>query len=182
MAKKKPKIGHRPSSYRAEYARIAFQHTLIGATDADLAAAFDVSEKTINTWKQKHPPFLQSLKAGKAHADSKVADCLFRRAIGYDHKAVKIFNNAGESFEHEYIEHIPPDTTAQIFWLKNRRPAQFRANPEVSVTVNNEVSVEQNEAKPAEKMTVAEMEAELVRLGVQPPTIKAGRNGHAAPK
>ena len=155
----------------------------MGATDADLAAAFCVSEQTVNSWKKRFPAFLESLKRGKGEADAKVAECLFKRATGYDHKAVKIFQKDGETFEHEYTEHIPPDTTAQIFWLKNRRPHQFRANPEVAVTVNNEVSVDTG--RPPEEWGRAEIIAELRRRGIEPitsqPPPKPATNGHRAP-
>ena len=131
---KKPR--HRPSSYKPEYAKIAYHHTLLGATDVDLAEAFSVSERTINNWKQQHPDFVQSLKRGKMEADAKVAACLYQRAIGYNVRLVKLFNHKGQIIEHKYTEHYPPDVTAQIFWLKNRRPAQFRDRPEVVVAVS----------------------------------------------
>lgn len=175
---------HRPTVYRAEYARMAFQHTLIGATDADLAALFGVQESTINNWKRKHPPFLESLKRGKLQADAKVAECLFKRATGYDHKAVKIFQSDGQTLEHEYLEHYPPDTTAQIFWLKNRRPAQFRQNPEVQVDVKVDNQVTVDTSKPPEQWGAAELEAELKRQGVVPITStspRANGNGHGKP-
>ena len=181
-AKPAPKLGHRPSSYRAENARQAFQHTLIGATDKDLAALFDVSEQTINTWKQNHPPFLESLKRGKAKADAKVAESLYKRATGYDHESVKIFCQDGETIEHRFIEHYPPDTTAQIFWLKNRQPHLFRQNPEVAVTVNNEVTVDTS--KPPEEWGAKEIEAQLRKMGVDPITSQTPlnkRNGNHKP-
>lgn len=98
----------------------------LGATDKDLADFFDVSEQTINTWKQKHPEFLESLKRGKLAADAEVADRLYQRAIGYSHESEKIFNNNGEALRVEMTEHYPPDTTAAIFWLKNRQPEKWR--------------------------------------------------------
>ena len=123
----KAKIG-RPSSYRAEYAQQAVKLCRLGATDKDLATFFDVSEQTLNAWKKAHPAFLESLKEGKAVADAEVAEKLFRRATGYEHKAVKIVADAKTGAEHqvEYIERYPPDTTAAIFWLKNRRPDLWR--------------------------------------------------------
>lgn len=123
----KAKIG-RPSSYRAEYAQQAVKLCRLGATDKDLATFFAVSEQTLNAWKKAHPAFLESLKEGKAIADAEVAEKLFRRATGYEHKAVKIVADAKTGAEHqvEYIERYPPDTTAAIFWLKNRRPDLWR--------------------------------------------------------
>jgi hypothetical protein len=118
----------RPTLYREEYTEQALKLCRLGATDRELADFFDVSEQTINAWKDAHPEFLESLKAGKARADAEVADKLFRRATGYSHEAVKIFMPAGasEPIHSSYTECYPPDTTACIFWLKNRRPDLWR--------------------------------------------------------
>lgn len=118
----------RPTAYKAEYAEQAYKLCLLGATDASLADFFGVTEKTVNTWKEKHPEFLQSLKGGKDEADANVAKRLYSRAMGYTHEAVKIVADAKTGSEHivPYTEHYPPDTTACIFWLKNRQSKQWR--------------------------------------------------------
>jgi hypothetical protein len=117
----------RPTKYQPEYAEQALKLCRLGATDKELADFFLVDEKTINNWKDAHPEFFQSLKEGKAMADAEVADKLFKRATGYEHKAVKI-SASPDGREHvtEYMERYPPDTTAAIFWLKNRRPDAWR--------------------------------------------------------
>ena len=97
-----------------------------GCTDKELAEFFGVEEKTINNWKQAHPEFLQSLKDGKAKADSQVERSLFERATGYSHPEDKIFQYEGVPVVVPTVKHYPPDTTAAIFWLKNRRPEQWR--------------------------------------------------------
>jgi hypothetical protein len=53
---------------------------------------------------------------------------LYQKAIGYSYDAVKIFLPYGSTtpIYAPYIEHVPPDTTAAIFWLKNRNPTQWR--------------------------------------------------------
>jgi hypothetical protein len=57
----------------------------------------------------------------------RVERSLYQRAVGYHHDAVKIFcKKDGEIIEAPYVEHVPPDVTAQIFWLKNRDPAHCR--------------------------------------------------------
>lgn len=118
----------RPPKYQAGYAPQARKLCLLGATDADLAAFFEVDERTINRWKKDHPSFCQSLKDGKEQADARVAESLYRRALGYEHEAVKIVADAKSGHEHivPYVERYPPDTTAAIFWLKNRRPDVWR--------------------------------------------------------
>lgn len=118
----------RPTRYRDEYEGQAYHLALLGATDADLARAFDVDISTVERWKTRHPAFRGALKKGKDSADGMVAKSLFRRALGYSHKAVKIVADAKTGAEHivEYVERYPPDTVACIFWLKNRRPDLWR--------------------------------------------------------
>lgn len=117
----------RPSSYRPEFAAQAEKLCKLGATDKEMADFFGVDERTINRWKDDHEEFCQSLKAGKLEADANVAHRLYQRAMGYSHEAVKIaLTPAGEHHQVPYIEHYAPDTTAAIFWLKNRRPDQWR--------------------------------------------------------
>lgn len=122
------KKGGRPTKYRPEFAEQATKLCRLGATDKELAGFFEVSEQTLNAWKKAHPAFLESLRSGKEFADAEVAEKLFRRATGYEHKAVKIVADAKTGAEHqvEYTERYPPDTTAAIFWLKNRRPDLWR--------------------------------------------------------
>lgn len=126
----------RPSLYKLEHAQQAHRLCLLGATDAQLADFFDVSVPTIDKWKQSKPEFLQALKDGKERADANVAMSLYRRALGYSHKAVKILtvadgNNTGSHIEQvPYTERYPPDTAAAIFWLKNRQKGAWRDRTE----------------------------------------------------
>ena len=99
----------------------------LGATDADLAEAFGVSVVTIDNWKIKYPEFLGSLKASKEEANKNVERSLYARATGYTYDAVKIFHTKdGKIIKVPYTERVPPDVTACIFWLKNRRPERWR--------------------------------------------------------
>lgn len=128
----------RPSKYKEEYAEQAYKLCLLGATDKELADFFEVNEDTINEWKKKHEEFSEALKRGKVEADSVIASKLYHRAKGYEHKAVKFATHEGMITDQvEYIEHYPPDTTAAIFWLKNRQPAKWRDKQEQEVTATN---------------------------------------------
>lgn len=120
----------RPTDYRPEYDEQAYNYCLLGATDKQLAAFFDVSEQTINAWKHKHPSFLESLKRGKEFADAKVAHALYSRAIGYSHDEDDIRVADGAIVITPTIKHYPPDPTSMIFWLKNRQPKLWRDKPE----------------------------------------------------
>lgn len=125
MSEPAPKPG-RPSSFRAEFVEQAAKLCRLGATDRDLADFFEVAESTLNLWKLVHPEFSESLKLGKEEADARVVQSLYRRAIGYSHDAVHIAQFQGTPVITPYVEHHAPDTTACIFWLKNRKPAEWR--------------------------------------------------------
>jgi len=110
-----------PTLFREKYIEQAYKLTLLGATDADLAGFFSVTETTINNWKQAFPEFFESIKKGKLPADADVAASLYHRAIGYSHPEEKIFLHEGKVVRAETIKHYPPDTGAAMAWLKNRR-------------------------------------------------------------
>jgi hypothetical protein len=115
-----------PTKYRKEYNKQAYKLCLLGATDVEMADFFEVEEKTINNWKQKHPKFLQSLKEGKLQADAEVADKLFQRAKGYEHPEDKVFCNNGEITTYRVTKHYPPEVGAIALWLKNRRHIHWK--------------------------------------------------------
>lgn len=116
----------RPTKFQPEYIAQAEKLARLGATDKEIADFFEVHEATLNRWKGDHPGFCESLKAGKAEADDRVERSLYSRAIGYKHDAVKMFSTPAGVVSEPYVEHYPPDTTACIFWLKNRRPQEWR--------------------------------------------------------
>lgn len=127
MLGKNTKAG-RPTAYKAEYAEIARRACQIGFTDQELAELLNVTVRTLYNWKSEHEEFLQALKAGKEIADDRIERSLFERAAGYRVEAVKIFMPAGakKPVYAPYIEHHAPDTAAAIFWLKNRKPGEWR--------------------------------------------------------
>jgi hypothetical protein len=121
----------RPEKYNktfAKQAKVACEK--MGATDADLAELFEVSIRTIQYWKIKYSEFGAALKVGKSPADDRVKMSLYHRACGYSHPDTDIKVIEGKIVTTDIIKHYPPDTTACIFWLKNRLPEEFRANPE----------------------------------------------------
>jgi hypothetical protein len=128
----------RPTSYKPEYNEQVFKLCLLGATDADIADFFEVTETTINNWKIDYPEFFESIKSGKQKADSTVAESLYKRANGYEHEDVDIKMYEGEIIQTKLIKHYPPDTTAAIFWLKNRKPAVWRDKHEIDHTTNGD--------------------------------------------
>lgn len=119
----------RPTEYKAAYAEGAKKLARLGATDEEIADFFDIDVRTLYRWKNSHDDFCHALKVGKDQSDERVVRALYHRAIGYRQEAVKIFMPSGaeEPVYAPYTEIIAPDTTAAIFWLKNRRPEEWRA-------------------------------------------------------
>lgn len=118
----------RPSEYKDEFVEQATKLAKLAATDVEIADFFGVTVRTLYSWKNRYPEFLHALKAGKEESDNRVERSLFQRATGYEQDAVKIFmpSGASEPVHAKYREVIAPDTTACIFWLKNRKPAEWR--------------------------------------------------------
>jgi hypothetical protein len=121
----KAKTG-RPSSYKPEFAKQVTKLCLLGATDADIADFFGVAISTIYKWKHEYPEFSEAQKSGKDAADERVERSLYNRAVGYTFESEKVFQFQGQIVRTPTREHVPPDTTAGIFWLKNRRSGAWR--------------------------------------------------------
>ena len=108
-----------------------------GALDAEIAGLLRISLRTLYYWKAEHSEFAAALQRGKDIADDMVEAALFRRATGYTFDSVKIVTvSLGASLGSEVrevpvVEHVPPDTPAATFWLKNRRPTKWRDRQEV---------------------------------------------------
>jgi hypothetical protein len=126
----------RPTKFNTRMCPRVYKLALLGATDAQIADFLGISTATLDAWKNEHPRFLSALKRGKDAADAMVAKSLYHRALGYKHKAVKIFADPKTGAEKivEYVEHYAPDTTACIFWLKNRQRAAWRDRVDAEIT------------------------------------------------
>jgi len=125
--------GGRPSPYDPERHPIwAEGLAKLGKIEDDIAAAMGIHVSTLRDWKKKHPEFSVALKIGKSEADTRVENSLFKRAIGYEYEEVKTVND-GERVE-KTIKQVAPDVTAQIFWLKNRKPEEWRDKVHQEVT------------------------------------------------
>lgn len=139
----------RPSEYKPEYVTKVLVMAERGATDFEIADSLGVSVRTLYRWKAENEDFRQSLKLAKDIADERVERSLYQRAIGYEQDAVKIFMPAGadKPVIAEYVEKIPPDTTAMIFWLKNRKKADWRDRTEVEHSVDDNLAARLKEAR-----------------------------------
>ncbi len=126
-----PRPVGRPTDYRPEYCQKAIDLCERGATDDEIAECFDVSTRTIFRWKAEHPEFCQAIRAGKEIADERVERSLYQMATGryvVEQQAIKVKRGQYEE-EVEVVDvekFIQPEATAAAFWLKNRKPEQWR--------------------------------------------------------
>lgn len=117
-----------------------------GLTEEQIAHNMGIRRSTLSEWKKKFPDILDSLKQGKEVVDREVENALLNKALGFRVTVKKsykvkdiIYENGRKIKETEKIEmvdeeqYIPPDTTAQIFWLKNRKPNEWRDKREFDV-------------------------------------------------
>ena len=114
-----------------------------GLTDEQIAHNVGITTKTLYEWKNKYGEISEALKKGKEVVDIEVENSLLKKATGYTVDLVKTFkvrrveyNESGKKIleQEELVQgidqmHVPADTTAQIFWLKNRRPDKWRDKP-----------------------------------------------------
>lgn len=75
-----------------------------GLTDEQISHNIGITAKTLYDWKNKYCEFCNALKKGKEVVDYEVENALLNKALG-------------------------GDATAQIFWLKNRKPDKWRDKP-----------------------------------------------------
>ena len=102
-----------------------------GLIDEQIAKNIGVSERTFTEWKKRFPSISSVLKKGKEVVDRQVENALFKRALGYRYDEVTYEN--GEETK-RVTKEVAPDTTAQIFWLKNRKPEVWRDKQSVEIS------------------------------------------------
>ena len=117
-----------------------------GLTEEQIAHNMGIRRETLIEWKKKYPNISNTLKRGKEIIDRQVENALLKRALGYSYKETTrelIFDKETGKTElkitKEVEKEVVPDTTAQIFWLKNRKPEEWREKQEVQMSgaVNN---------------------------------------------
>lgn len=102
-----------------------------GLTDEQIAANIGINPATLYDWKKKYPEISESLKRGKEVVDIEVENALYKRAIGYSYQEIKTEETAEGEKVTTTIKEVVPDVTAQIFWLKNRKPDQWRDKQDI---------------------------------------------------
>ncbi|MDL2301035.1 helix-turn-helix domain-containing protein [Lachnospiraceae bacterium OttesenSCG-928-D06] len=113
-----------------------------GLTDEQIAENVGISVRTLYRWKIQYCQICHALKKGKEIADREIENALFKRAKGYDFTETRIKKKGNVVVEETLItKHIPGDTTAQIFWLKNRKPEYWGGGDRFTSETETEVCI-----------------------------------------
>ena len=107
-----------------------------GLTDEQIAHNMGISRDTLIQWKKKYSDISDTLKKGKEVVDRAVENALLKRALGCTVKEkTTMYDENGEKTSERVVEKdVPPDTTAQIFWLKNRKPEEWRDKRDIGLS------------------------------------------------
>lgn len=109
-----------------------------GLTDEQIAKNIGISRASLYEWKKKEVDISDALKKGKEVVDFEVENALLKKALGYTITLNKQkVTKDGDVVDTIEEVHVPPDTTAQIFWLRNRKSDKWR---------NKEIDNESTEA------------------------------------
>ena len=112
-----------------------------GLTDKQIAENMGVAYSTFRDWIKRFPALSAPLKRGKEVIDRQVENALLKRALGYEYvETTKELTDLGLTVTKQVTKQVSPDTTAQIFWLKNRKPKEWRDKKETEVTGNLNVN------------------------------------------
>jgi transposase len=135
-----------------------------GLTDDDISTKLGINRSTLYDWIKKYPDISNALKRGKEVVDVEVENALLQKAMGIKEtvqRAIKLkevlYENGKRVSEKERIEYadeevyIPPDTTAAIFWLKNRKPAEWRDKQEFEHTGKDGGPIQYEDMTPEER-------------------------------
>lgn len=110
-----------------------------GASDREVAARLGIAESTLNEYKKQFSEFSECLKNTRAYVDGQVENALLKRALGYSYEeTTKEIDTTGKKIIKTITKHVSPDTTAMIFWLKNRRPTEWRDVKNIDANVTGE--------------------------------------------
>lgn len=126
-----------------------------GLTDEQIAVKCGITPSTLYAWKNRFPEFSEALKKGKEVVDIEVENALLKKSTGFKVVEQQVVMTKTVTYEDgkrvkevsepkivEVERYYPPETAAQIFWLKNRRPDIWRDKQQVEADVDTELHIE----------------------------------------
>ena len=134
-----------------------------GLTDEQISKNMNVSYSTFREWKKKYSALSAALKKGKTPVDFEVENALLKRAMGFEYEETETIIEEVDGKQRKRIKKIKkvalPETSAIIFWLKNRMPEQWRKfNPVVEAKIKAETQalLKDTEVAPSEEIIIVD--------------------------
>lgn len=141
--------GGRPTKYNEKY-HVPWARGLAmrGATMEQIAEEFEIAMSTLYEWRDKHPEFREALNSSREKADMGVERSLYERAMGgrskETKKVIRVVDGQPVVERIEEVEReLAPDTTACIFWLKNRNPKLWRDRQDIQVNESDDAAIKE---------------------------------------
>lgn len=130
-----------------------------GLTDEQIATNMGITRSTLYEWKNKYSDISDALKEGKEVVDRQVENALLKSALGYMYDEVTEERRDDELVVTKVVhKEVQPNTTAQIFWLKNRKRLEWRDRVENAITGADGGAVK------VETLTDADVDARIKEL------------------
>lgn len=128
--KNKPQLG-RPTKYNPQFhPDLVGALAALGLTDEEICKRLKISKPTLYEWEKKYPDFSNSKRENKENPDRAIEGVLFEKATGKFYVTEELLDENGEVVNIRRKQ-VPPSDTALIFWLKNRKPADWRDKQEI---------------------------------------------------
>lgn len=134
-----------------------------GLTDEQISKNMNISYSTFREWKKKYSALSAALKKGKTPVDFEVENALLKRAMGFEYEETETIIEEVDGKQRKRIKKIKkvalPETSAIIFWLKNRMPEQWRKfNPVVEAKIKAETQalLKDTEVAPSEEIVIVD--------------------------
>ena len=141
----------------------AYRLSLLGLTNEEMGVAFGVSVNTFNQWLRTRDDLRKAVELGRQEADSRVVQSLYKKATGYTFEEDNITVSHGQVIVTRVKKYAHPETTAAIFWLKNRQKEKWADVWKVDQNV--QISVQKKEADLTD-LTTEELQL-MEKLGLQ---------------
>jgi len=124
-----------------------------GLTNEQIAHNMGITSETLRVWSNEYSVISVALKRGKEVVDIEVENALLKRAMGYEYeeKEMTVNKQKESTIVKKTIKQVAPDVTAQIFWLKNRKPKEWRDKQDLEHTGNIGVTIIDNIPKSGKK-------------------------------
>lgn len=154
-----PKIRRNLNSAEPEHRALilqdAYRLAKAGLTEFEIAEFFGITRVTLWRWKDHDDAFREAMELGAGPANERVEASLYHRATGYTYRSEKVFQYEGQIIRAPILEHVPPDTTAAIFWLKNRDRDKWQDVNKIDMTASITANGDYDPRKLAMAMMVA---------------------------